>query len=258
MYCVRAIWASSLGALSRLLTWRGESPAADSLPCRATTDSRAALPRRSFRAVRAARRRRHGAVAAALALALAPVGVAKRTSLTCAGRCPARWEGSGPEGDRWETAKRTENVYRRGGRVQFGPAPLLSPRQGVTFLTVSWETMALAGVKKNVPHPSAGLVLTAVCWQKKSGENINSRLALVMKSGKYNLGFKSTLKTLRQGKGSRDGARACAHRRCSQACPHFWELPAAAPLRDRVLCDARPRRRPPLHWQYALPRAARR
>ena len=31
-------------------------------------------------------------------------------------------------------------------------------------------------------------------------ESINSRLALVMKSGKYNLGVKSTLKTLRAGK----------------------------------------------------------
>ncbi|KAI9091446.1 50S ribosomal protein L30e-like protein [Phlyctochytrium arcticum] len=35
---------------------------------------------------------------------------------------------------------------------------------------------------------------------KKSIESINSRLALVMKSGKYHLGYKSTLKTLRQGK----------------------------------------------------------
>ncbi|KAI8909924.1 50S ribosomal protein L30e-like protein [Powellomyces hirtus] len=35
---------------------------------------------------------------------------------------------------------------------------------------------------------------------KKSIESINSRLALVMKSGKYTLGYKSTLKTLRQGK----------------------------------------------------------
>jgi len=34
----------------------------------------------------------------------------------------------------------------------------------------------------------------------KTGEGINSRLALVMKSGKYQLGYKSTLKTLRQGK----------------------------------------------------------
>ncbi|KAI9495342.1 60S ribosomal protein [Zychaea mexicana] len=35
---------------------------------------------------------------------------------------------------------------------------------------------------------------------KKNSENINSRLQLVTKSGKYTLGYKSTLKTLRQGK----------------------------------------------------------
>jgi large subunit ribosomal protein L30e len=35
---------------------------------------------------------------------------------------------------------------------------------------------------------------------KKSQENINSRLALVMKSGKYTLGYKTTQKTLRSGK----------------------------------------------------------
>jgi large subunit ribosomal protein L30e len=35
---------------------------------------------------------------------------------------------------------------------------------------------------------------------KKTTESINSRLALVMKSGKYQLGFKTTLKSLRQGK----------------------------------------------------------
>eukprot|EP00274_Cyanoptyche_gloeocystis_P007399 CAMPEP_0196653390 /NCGR_PEP_ID=MMETSP1086-20130531/3010_1 /TAXON_ID=77921 /ORGANISM="Cyanoptyche gloeocystis , Strain SAG4.97" /LENGTH=112 /DNA_ID=CAMNT_0041984563 /DNA_START=81 /DNA_END=419 /DNA_ORIENTATION=- len=36
--------------------------------------------------------------------------------------------------------------------------------------------------------------------QKKAMESINSRLALVMKSGKTTLGYKSTLKSLRQGK----------------------------------------------------------
>ncbi|KAL1970635.1 hypothetical protein VTN77DRAFT_4279 [Rasamsonia byssochlamydoides] len=35
---------------------------------------------------------------------------------------------------------------------------------------------------------------------KKSGDTINSRLALVMKSGKVTMGSKSTLKTLRSGK----------------------------------------------------------
>merc|ERR1712221_45466 len=36
--------------------------------------------------------------------------------------------------------------------------------------------------------------------KKKGNESINSRLALVMKGGKYTLGYRSTLKTLRQGK----------------------------------------------------------
>merc|ERR1712244_204769 len=36
--------------------------------------------------------------------------------------------------------------------------------------------------------------------QKKAVESINSRLALVMKSGKYSLGYRKTLETLRQGK----------------------------------------------------------
>ena len=37
--------------------------------------------------------------------------------------------------------------------------------------------------------------------QKKSQESINSRLALVMKSGKFTLGYKTCLKCLRSGKG---------------------------------------------------------
>ena len=36
--------------------------------------------------------------------------------------------------------------------------------------------------------------------QKKAMESSNTRLGLVMKSGKYTLGYRSTLKTLRQGK----------------------------------------------------------
>eukprot|EP00052_Salpingoeca_macrocollata_P033537 m.8688 g.8688 ORF g.8688 m.8688 type:complete len:114 (-) comp5274_c0_seq1:99-440(-) len=35
---------------------------------------------------------------------------------------------------------------------------------------------------------------------KKTGEGINAKLTLVMKSGKYTLGYKSTLKALRSGK----------------------------------------------------------
>merc|ERR1712187_142844 len=44
------------------------------------------------------------------------------------------------------------------------------------------------------------IVFTMAPVKKKGNESINSRLALVMKSGKYTLGYRSTLKTLRQGK----------------------------------------------------------
>lgn len=36
--------------------------------------------------------------------------------------------------------------------------------------------------------------------KKKTTDNVNARLKLVMRSGKYTLGFKSTVKTLRSGK----------------------------------------------------------
>ncbi|KAG8520459.1 60S ribosomal protein L30 [Galemys pyrenaicus] len=42
--------------------------------------------------------------------------------------------------------------------------------------------------------------MTTGFWRKKSLESINSRLQLVMKSGKYVLGYKQTLKMIRQGK----------------------------------------------------------
>ena len=44
--------------------------------------------------------------------------------------------------------------------------------------------------------------------QKKSLENINNKLQLVMKSGKYTLGYKTVLKTLRNSKGT-DGSALC-------------------------------------------------
>lgn len=48
-----------------------------------------------------------------------------------------------------------------------------------------------------------GVVQNNICCrvQKKSQESINARLALVMKSGKFTLGSKTCLKTLRSGKG---------------------------------------------------------
>jgi len=43
----------------------------------------------------------------------------------------------------------------------------------------------------------------------KSTESIAARLALVVKSGKYHLGYKSALKQMRNGKGSSDSAALC-------------------------------------------------
>lgn len=55
--------------------------------------------------------------------------------------------------------------------------------------------------------------------QKKSAEGINSRLKLVIKSGKYTLGFKSTMKTLRAGQGACDARRCRALHRAALHAP---------------------------------------
>ena len=49
----------------------------------------------------------------------------------------------------------------------------------------------------------------STCFQlKKSADNINSRLSMVMKTGKYVLGYKQTLKVLRyEHKNCRNGPR---------------------------------------------------
>merc|ERR1712151_61563 len=52
-------------------------------------------------------------------------------------------------------------------------------------------------------HRSPGSAMEASKVSKKkkaSGDNLNSRIALVMKSGKAALGYKTALKSLRQGK----------------------------------------------------------
>ncbi|KAI8825452.1 50S ribosomal protein L30e-like protein [Chytriomyces cf. hyalinus JEL632] len=55
--------------------------------------------------------------------------------------------------------------------------------------------------KTEVAAAAAPVVAAPIKKAKKNaGETINSRLALVMKSGKYTLGYKSTLKTIRNGK----------------------------------------------------------
>ncbi|KYO29397.1 60S ribosomal protein L30 [Alligator mississippiensis] len=58
----------------------------------------------------------------------------------------------------------------------------------------SWRRLPLP------PDPTRGGNMVAAKKTKKSLESINSRLQLVMKSGKYVLGYKQTLKMIRQGK----------------------------------------------------------
>ena len=57
-------------------------------------------------------------------------------------------------------------------------------------------------VAQNKGQPGSGAAAAAEAKKatKKAAENINSRLALVMKSGKSTLGYKTALKTLRSGK----------------------------------------------------------
>merc|ERR1712093_715110 len=48
--------------------------------------------------------------------------------------------------------------------------------------------------------PTMAPVPTQTKKAKKSSDNINTKLALTIKSGKYSLGYKSTLKLMRSGK----------------------------------------------------------
>ncbi|MQL69292.1 hypothetical protein Taro_001612, partial [Colocasia esculenta] len=50
---------------------------------------------------------------------------------------------------------------------------------------------------------AAAATMVATKKAKKTHESINNRLALVMKSGKYTLGYKTVLRTLRSSKGLR-------------------------------------------------------
>ena len=72
-------------------------------------------------------------------------------------------------------------------------------------------------------------------------ESINAKLALVMKSGKALLGYKSTLKSLRMGKCAShhfSSNRLCCPLPSSSPCrrsPHRACAPRARPLRPLVL-----------------------
>ncbi|KAL0424391.1 UNVERIFIED_CONTAM: 60S ribosomal protein L30 [Sesamum radiatum] len=71
--------------------------------------------------------------------------------------------------------------------------------------------------------------------QKKTHESINNRLALVMKSGKYTLGYKNRTQNPPQLQREIDS--------------YLQQLPTVEEIRDRVLRDARQSWSSPLQWQ---------
>jgi len=79
----------------------------------------------------------------------------------------------------------SDSKAKKGTSKNTTAAPAKDHKKDTAAAAADAESAAAAAAKKQ---------------SKKAMENINSRLALVMKSGKYTLGYKSTLKTLRQGK----------------------------------------------------------
>ena len=61
----------------------------------------------------------------------------------------------------------------------------------------------------------------------KSTESIASRLALVVKSGKYSLGYKSALKQMRNGKGESNSFRTLSG---------DWSVRLRSSLEQIILC----------------------
>ncbi|KAL8488339.1 hypothetical protein ACS0TY_024569 [Phlomoides rotata] len=72
---------------------------------------------------------------------------------------------------------------------------------------------------------------------KKTYVSINNRLALVMKSGKFTLAYKTVLKTIRNSKGK--------FTLISNNCPPLKKI------QNRVLCHARQNWCSPLQWNLS-------
>nr|CAD1829526.1 unnamed protein product [Ananas comosus var. bracteatus] len=72
------------------------------------------------------------------------------------------------------------------------PANYWQPWKGLGFLPPR---------RTRLSHRSGAAPMAPAKKTKKSTESINNKLALVMKSGKYTLGYKTVLRTLRSSKG---------------------------------------------------------
>ena len=82
-----------------------------------------------------------------------------------------------------------------GRRIPSGRARRPPPRAPARHVR---SRSAKRSILTTVPVPSPPVA--AAREQKKAGESLNNRLKLVVKSGKYTLGYKTVLKSLRSGK----------------------------------------------------------
>nr|XP_008507911.1 PREDICTED: 60S ribosomal protein L30-like [Equus przewalskii] len=74
------------------------------------------------------------------------------------------------------------------------------PKPFIKKFNLSWSWAILAAALGWGPSCTQGRKMVATKKMKKSLESINSRLQLIMKSGKYVLGYQQSLKMTRQGK----------------------------------------------------------
>lgn len=95
----------------------------------------------------------------------------------------------------------TPRVNRNDGRTPTSTHCTETIRTALIVLIFDSRPTVIFPTKRAEPtFPYLIHIRKMVKGKKKTTENVNARLALVVKSGKYTLGFKSTIKTLRTGK----------------------------------------------------------
>lgn len=102
--------------------------------------------------------------------------------------------------------RRAAETFTRASELHFCELFLLA---ALPLLSARHHGLQEAGLFAHLNH-------SLTISQKKSQEGINSRLALVLKSGKVSLGYKQTLKSIRNGKGTYFSLRGVSSA--------FWDL----------------------------------
>ncbi|TYH05222.1 hypothetical protein ES288_A08G066300v1 [Gossypium darwinii] len=90
---------------------------------------------------------------------------------------------------------------KRKEREEAASEPNLQPVPTFILACGEIEPFVAAAVPFSPKISCPSTTMVAAKKTKKTHESINNRLALVMKSGKYTLGYKTVLKSLRSSKG---------------------------------------------------------